>query len=365
MKKISLLIVVLVLLSGSTFACSDIFINQPVGHIEARTMDFGSNMGEKAVLGYIGQNNVSDIIVDVDKIPEQSIAKWTVAYGYWGRTAFNTPKVLDGMNTEGLTYSLLYLNGLTQYPAYDSADKRRVIGIYDLGSYLLGSCRNVSEAVSLLKKSQVVSQAVEAAKGIYVRDIPIHIIMRDATGRSAVVEFIGGKTVIYENAGNVLTNQPTYPEQLALAKNFDGLTVKSTDGKMDGLPGGYSSEERFAHAYILTRNLPQPLSHQEAIYQADNIIMSLTRPYLANNSGYNSCTIWTIIKDTDEKVIYLKTNLSYQGGKTILPGNIKNGYEIIDLKAFNWKEAPRGAVVTMPTPKEQIVKLLTPDQLFH
>ncbi len=100
-------------------ACSDIFINHPNAHIEARSMDFGMNIAMNDTFGFIGQKNTTDIVIDAEKIPVKSLTSWTNKYGYWGRYAFHTPKVDDAMNTEGLSISGLYLDTYTQYPVYN------------------------------------------------------------------------------------------------------------------------------------------------------------------------------------------------------------------------------------------------------
>ena len=355
------------LLTGQVLACSDVFINQPKGHIEARTMDFGINIGNNDIFGYIGQKNTTDVVIDADKIPAAQLASWTLKYGYWGRGAFNSPKILEGMNTQGLTFSGLYLDTVTKYPVYNAADKRPVLGLYDIGSYILGTCRNVDEAVALIKRTQLVQSAVEYSPGVFLKDVPIHLSLRDASGKSIVVEFIDGKTNIYENAVNVLTNNPTYPEQLALAKKYDEVLAKSTKGMLTSMPGGYSSEDRFARGYIMTRSLAQPATHREALYQADIVINSLTRPYFDTTSnGSNSCTIWTVVKDLDNKVVYVKNNMFYQGGHEILPQNIESGYQMIDFGAINWNAAPadKAPATTKPTPKEKVLKVLSAGDLM-
>ena len=189
-------------------ACSDIFINHPNAHVEARSMDFGMNIAMGDTFGFIGQNNTTDIIIDADKIPVKSLTSWTNKYGYWGRNAFNTSKVDDAMNTEGLSVSGLYLDQYTQYPAYDVKDTRPVLGVFDLPNFIISQARNVDEAVALLKSHQIVQSAVEIRPGIFLKNTPLHLVLRDKTGKSAVVEFVGGRTLIYENAGKRDDQQP-------------------------------------------------------------------------------------------------------------------------------------------------------------
>ncbi|WP_440652038.1 linear amide C-N hydrolase [Cysteiniphilum sp. 19S12-1] len=61
------------------------------------------------------------------------------------------------------------------------------------------------DALKLIMRYQLVESAMYATGGLYIKDIPLHIVIRDKTGHSAVIEFIDGKTIIYDHATNVLT----------------------------------------------------------------------------------------------------------------------------------------------------------------
>ncbi|MDC0535571.1 linear amide C-N hydrolase [Francisellaceae bacterium] len=276
-NKVKALFLSSLLLSGSTFACSDIFINKNNHHVEGRTLDFLVNVATDKYIGYVGQNNTTDIIIDSDKIPQNKITSWKNKYGFLGMQAFNGGNMVDGMNTKGLSFSALYLQG-TKYPNYNASDNKPVIGVYDLGNYILSEASNVDDALKLLKSHQVVNSAISAGNGKYIKNLPLHYVIRDKTGHSAVIEFIDGKMKIYENAGNTLTNGPTYNWQLNNENSYSYLT--STPKKMNqsaeeqvhnyktvynhslplnagllGMPGDYTSPSRFVRGTTLLNSL--------------------------------------------------------------------------------------------------------------
>ncbi len=351
---------------GHAQACSNIFINHPNAHIDARSMDFGLNIAMGDSFGFIGQGNTTDVIIDADKIPAGSLTSWTVRYGYWGRNVFHTPKLDDGMNTEGLSLSGLYLESYTRYPVYDPSDKRPVIGVFDIGNFLLSQAKDVAEAVALIDGHQIVQSAIEIQPGVFLKNIPIHFVLRDRKGKSAVVEFVGGKTNVYRDAGNVFANGPVYPEHLAVVKKYDGLHVKESNS-LSEMPGGFDSPDRFARGYVLTRNMPPPSSTQEALYQADFIISSLSVPYFGQpGAGSRSNTIWKILKDLDHGVVYTNNIVYFQGGGKISPTHVVNGgYTLIDLKSIDFKSIPRdfGNAVIRPTPRDFVKKILTASEI--
>lgn len=341
-------------------------------------MDFPLNISVHNNVGFVGQKNTTDVVLDADKIPQDKLTSWTNEYGYFGRTAFDTPKMIDGMNTQGFSVAMLYLPG-TQYPVFDAQDTRPVLGIYDLGSYLLAMAPNVPQALDLVKKHQIVQAAIETESGIYLKDIPAHLVLRDKSGASAVIEFVNGKPVIYEQASNVMTNQPTYDWQLKHAALYDSLKsggplpnptfakmvldydaiLKESGGESPfllGLPGDYTAASRFVKATVLLNNLPEPHSTQEAAFHAQSVLNSVIVPPTSD-----SFTIWTMIKDLDNQLVYIKELGYFQGGKRFYPMSITNGYTQFDLKAIDFNAVPveyRDATI-QPTPADQVKKILS------
>ena len=78
--------------------CSDVFINTNGYHIVARTFDFLVNLAIQDKIGFIGDENTTDIIIDAEQIPTSQLATWKNKYGYFGRAAFNGEKIVDGIN---------------------------------------------------------------------------------------------------------------------------------------------------------------------------------------------------------------------------------------------------------------------------
>ena len=334
-------------------ACSNVFINKGGYHIEGRTLDFFINIGFQDKVGYIGDQNTSDIIVDVDKIPSTQVATWKNKYGFFGRAAFAGGKLMDGMNTQGLSVSALYLPG-TKYPTYESTNKNPVLGIYDVGSFVLSQAKTVSEALTLLRSQQLVQSAIEQKEGIFVKDMPIHFVIRDKTGNSAVVEFIDGKVNIHDNAGDILTNAPQFDWQLKNASAYDTLKANNKEpndtfskkvidytkiydtsthkgeANLLGLPGDFTPPSRFARATVLINNFPTPTSKQVALYQASTLVDSVSVPALNGAEP----TLWTSIKDLDDNVYYVKNTAVYQGNKTLFAMPLTNGYTAIDLSLW-------------------------------
>ena len=351
----TLTLIISMAFNSQVFSCSDVFLNKGKYHIEARTLDFLVNLGFQDKIGFISEDNITDIILDADKIPNKQLTTWKNKYGYFGRAAFNGEKIIDGMNTQGLSVSILYLPG-TKFPAYDPKDQKPVLSIYDIASYLLSQARTVSESLELIRSRQLVQSAVKEKEGYFIKDIPIHYAIRDKTGASAVIEFINGTTKIHENAGDILTNAPSLEWQLQNASYYDSLLadnknptekfsksfheyeeiykVSSFKGEANlmGTPGDSTPPSRFARARVLLNNFPAPSSKQVALYQASSLIDSLAVPALRGASP----TLWSSIKDLDDGVYYVKNIVVFQGDKSLYSMPITSGYMAIDLKLINF-----------------------------
>ncbi|MBY0501727.1 MAG: linear amide C-N hydrolase [Alphaproteobacteria bacterium] len=385
MKKLNLLLLSsLAIFSSQAFACTDAFINKGGYHVEARTLDFLVNFAFEDRIGYIGDKNTTDVIIDADKIPATQLTSWVNKYGFIGRAAFNGERFVDGMNTQGLSVAILYLPG-SKFPAYDASDKRPVVAIYDLVSYLLSQASTTAEAVELVRSHQLIGSAVRVSEGNYIKDIPIHYVVRDKKGESLVIEFIEGKVKIYENAGDVLTNAPPFDWQLKHASYYDSLladsktpndkfknavynydeiyktTTHKGEANLLGVLGDFTPPSRFARAKVLLNNFPEPSSREIAIYQANTLINSISVPALKGAEP----TLWASIKDLDNGVYYTKNILFYQGDNKLSSVSITNGYTPFDLKSFDFSAPGASAMklVIQPTDPKAIKKIIPAETL--
>lgn len=346
--------------------CTNIFINKGGYHVEARSMDFPINMGTELVMGFIGQKNSSNPVVDADQIPASQLATWTNKYGYVGRGAFNTAVVMDGMNTEGLSISILYLPG-SKYAVFSAGDKRPVLAAIEMPTFLLSQARTVKEAHAMIDAHQLVTWAVEGAPGMYIKNVPVHFCVRDKAGDSMVVEFIGGEVKIYHPAGNVMTNAPAYDWQLEYAKQYSSINVSDEKpnermaqfvpqydalysgalrpavNNFMGIPGDYSPSSRFAKCTVLLDNLYAPNSSAEAIYQSSIILNTAVVPYTPGNTPktkITTTTLWCVIKDLDNSVMRFLDLAFFQADQKLLPMSVDNGYKPLDLKSVNFNAIP-------------------------
>lgn len=144
---------------------------------------------------------------------------WTSKYGSVVATGYDI-STTDGVNEVGLNANLLWLVE-SQYPDV-SQSKKPKLTIAAWAQYVLDNFATVDEAVKALQKEPfiIVSDAVPGEQ----RLTTLHLSISDATGDSAIIEYINGKQVIHHNPDyQVMTNSPIFEEQLALNEYWKKL----------------------------------------------------------------------------------------------------------------------------------------------
>ena len=253
-------------------------------------MDWTEKMGAKI---YVLPKCIKrEGLVDVNPI------KWTSKYGSVVTTVWDCA-VADGMNEAGLNANLLYL-AETKYGERDPACPGLSVALW--AQYYLDNFARVAEAVEATKSLQV--QPIEIVhKGVKV-DAPIHLSLADATGDSAIIEILDGKTTIHHGPEfTVMTNSPVYDEQLVLLKQYEGLGGKKP------IPGTMEAADRFARgAFYLTKLPENPASYREAVAGVLSVIRNMATPLGANDPDRPniSATMWRTISDCTNKRYYFE-----------------------------------------------------------
>ncbi|MBX7433679.1 linear amide C-N hydrolase [Mycobacterium sp. Y57] len=265
---------------------------QPV--LVGRNMDWTERMGTKLYAIPAG--------VEREGLVETNPITWTSKYGSVVAAVWDCA-VPDGMNAAGLTASMLYL-AETRYGDRDPARLGLSVSLW--AQYYLDNCATVAEAVEATKSLQVRSfEMIHLGK---LADAPMHLSLADATGDSAVIEILDGQPVIHHGPQfTVVTNSPTYDEQLILLKQYEGLGGKKP------LPGTAEAEDRFVRgAYYLTQLPQNPASYQEAVAGVLSVIRNMATPigFVDPVKPNVSPTQWRTICDLTHRRYYFElTNM--------------------------------------------------------
>jgi choloylglycine hydrolase len=208
-----------------------------------------------------------------ETVVAENPARWTTKYGSVVTTVYGVGTA-DGMNEKGLAVHMLYLRA-TDFGARDTSKKGLQAGLW--GQYMLDNAATVEEALELFEGIQPVMIVANGHKAT------LHLAMEDATGDSAIVEYIDGKPVIHHGREfRVMTNDPTYDEQLALLKKQDFSKPSSTVP----VPGNVNAIDRFQRATYYLNNLTKPASEREAAAGILAVARNVSVPFGAPYKGF-------------------------------------------------------------------------------
>lgn len=223
-------------------------------------------------------------------------AEWTSKFGSLAVSGYDISTV-DGMNEAGLNASLLWLNA-TKFPEDDGTTSRMSLSIW--AQFYLDQFATVSEAVEYTRAHpvQVVSGEVPGRPGSLA---PLHLTLSDATGDSAILEWIDGKLNIHHGrAYQVVTNDPPYDDQLALQKYWSAVD------SLKFLPGSGRSEDRFVRAGFYINTVTQSDDPRVAAAAVFSVIRNASAPYGVSipEAPNLSTTRWRVVADQKSMLFY-------------------------------------------------------------
>jgi len=227
--------------------------------------------------------------------------KWTAKYGSVVATGYDI-STTDGVNEAGLNANLLWLVE-SEYPKFDQSKPGLTIAAW--AQYVLDNFATVAEAVAALEKEPfvIVTDAVPGEQ----RLATLHLSMSDASGDSAIVEYVKGRQVIHHGRQyQVMTNSPIYDEQLALNtywKQIGGTTF---------LPGTNRAADRFARAAFYVDAIPKDENPNRAIASVFSVIRNVSVPYgiTTPDQPNISSTRWRTVVDHARKLFFFESALT-------------------------------------------------------
>ena len=207
----------------------------------------------------------------------------------------------DGMNEKGLVANLLYL---AESDYIRSGDTRPVLGISVWTQYVLDNFATVDEAVAELKKETFRIDAPDMPNGA---KSTMHLSISDATGNSAIFEYIGGKLVIHEGREcQVMTNSPVYSKQMTLDDYWQQI------GGLVMLPGTNRASDRFVRASFYINAITQTANPYVAVAGVFSVMRNVSVPLGISvpDKPNIASTRWRSVSDQKNKVYYFETTLT-------------------------------------------------------
>lgn len=229
--------------------------------------------------------------------------EWVSKYGSLGISSWDI-SIAEGMNEKGLNANMLWLVE-SQYPTFDIKGNKKGLAISLWAQYVLDNFATVKEAVDELRKESfsVVSDFIPGTN----KFTTVHLSISDASGDNAIFEYIKGKLIIHHSADyTIMTNDPPYEQQLAIAKYWSNIPGKAF------LPGSVTAADRFARASFYINAIPQTDDIRIGVASVMSVIRNVSVPYGFEIEGFPnlSTTRWRTVADHKNLVYYFETALT-------------------------------------------------------
>lgn len=151
-------------------------------------------------------------------------AGWTIEHGIVGASAFGEAhQIADGMNEQGLNAAGLYMPGFCEYTPAEGRDPSTLLEPAHMVTYVLGTCATTDEAIAAMQAVAVWPSPVPQM-GFAP---PLHLVLHDAGGHSAVIEWRDGEMLTFENPIGVATNAPHLDWHYTNLRNFITLSERT------------------------------------------------------------------------------------------------------------------------------------------
>lgn len=279
----------LMLSAGAAWPCSELFLTSGGHYVSARVLNLNVDTNPLLVLSPRGISRKS-------YFPEagDTPLEWTARYGSVNVFSFGLDDSDDGLNEMGLSGAMQWLDG-TKYP---SGQSDRALSYNYILQYFLDNYSTVAEVVADVQTIKVYPVLVELFGGAF----PQHFSFHDATGDSAVLEYDGsGVLSVYRPTdiyNGVMTNEPTYPEQIANLNHYKPWTDPPN------LPGSMESLDRFVRGSYMLEKMPVPSSQDYAIDCGWAFIQNLTP---GPDQTPDTKSLWTCVRDHCNPAFYFRT----------------------------------------------------------
>ena len=208
----------------------------------------------------------------------------------------------DGMNDAGLVANILYLVESDFGNARASGKPLLSVGAWT--QFILDNYATVAEAVAALKQEPFAIVAPTMPDG---KSAAGHVALADASGDSAILEYIQGKLVIHHDRKHtVMTNSPPFDQQLAINTYWNDV------GGLKMLPGTHRASDRFARASWNLNATPQVQDPQLAAATVFSLVRNISVPLGISDpeKPNTAATLWRTVADTQARRYYFESTLS-------------------------------------------------------
>ena len=327
-------------------ACTGIRLTAADGTVvHARTLEFAVDLQSDVLVSPRGYERVGATPDGKDGL------KWKAKYASVGANGVGLPILIDGVNEAGLAAGLFYFPTMAGYMAYAPSDAAKTIAPWQLGSWILDNFASVDEVKANIG-SILVAATVLKQWGF---SPPVHAVVHDASGKSIVIEYVGGKLSVYDNPLGIITNSPGFDWQMTNLRNYVNFSLNNhppiqlgsvklepfgQGSGMLGMPGDFTPPSRFVRAVAFSQSVLEPKTGDDAVLTAFHILNNFDIPKGSAREAEKDehgniladYTIWTAASDLKTKRFYFRT---YEDSRIRMVDLMKMNLDAKDIVTFS------------------------------
>jgi penicillin V acylase-like amidase (Ntn superfamily) len=277
-------------------ACSRVVWIGPGGWvITGRNMDWSDDM--KSRLWILPRG------IRREGLTSHNPLRWTSRYGSVVVSSYDIA-ASDGINEKGFTANLLWL----AESDYGRRDARvPAVSVSQWATYYLDNFATVAGAVAAMRNNPFQVRPASLKQGGNSIKGTVHLSIGDRTGDSAVIEWVDGRAAVYHGREfRVMTNSPTYDQQVAGLKRYQGF------GGNQELPGSTEAADRFVRAAYYLKHLPEARTERSAVAGVFSVMRNVSQPFGAPRPDQPevSATQWRTIADSTNRLYFFELTTS-------------------------------------------------------
>ena len=238
--------------------------------------------------------------------------------------------IADGVNKHGLCVSTFYFPHYDkEYSKFEKEDKINIKDI-NINEYILKNCKTIEDIKKLINKLNILEYKLEN------KPFSLHWLVCDKNGNCVVLEVEKEILKLYNNPYRVITNSPSFKEQVKHVKKYDYLSKYTKPNSVSqgtgalGLPGDSSSSSRFVRANFYIKNMVKESTPKYGMESALRILHNFDIPLgSVVNKKDNSKDI------TEYTVVYNLNNKQMKYAP----------YGYISDKNGNWKQTEKPVIL--------------------
>lgn len=226
---------------------------------------------------------------------------WQSKYASLVATAYDMATV-DGLNEQGLAAHILWL-AESEFGDRDASIPGVSMSLW--AQYFLDQFSTVAECVTSIKEHPF--QVRPQSDPVSGRWSTVHLALDDATGDSAIIEYIDGIMKVHHSRDyTVMTNSPPFDEQLTHLAQYQGF------GGQQRLPGTTEAADRFVRASYYLERLPAADSPERAYAALLSVMRNAAQPFGVADPArpHISMTIWRTLIDLQKRIYAFESSFS-------------------------------------------------------